>query len=291
MTNSILRKRLSLDAPARPVQGYWQPISVCLDQDAGEFLNVGVVFSSGTKVDVRMLDTFDRMKCLYDGRFDQNDLTHYLLDIEEYLYKTKGDFPDEIDSGIRLGTKLYATGESSEAIVNEYFEDVVTLARPKGSPRNAGFRYTSTPKLRDNIFQIMKQKMSMEASAIIKDERFRLKMKNGAFMDVDTPLLSASAAGTIVSAWYKSPLVVSNNILQGYTDLVVVSSNSDRKTAMSILIPDDKSGLDTAEFQKLSDAVSKQIDRIRNSGVEVLAASSTDILANKTIEWWANKVA
>jgi hypothetical protein len=286
-----LRQRIAEGASSRPVQGHWQPISVCVDQDAGEFLNVGVVFSSGSKVEVRMLDNFDRMKCLYDRRFDQNDFSHYLLDIEEYLYKTKGVFPEEIDPSIRLGTKLFAAGASAEAIVNEYFEDVVTLARPKGSARYTGFRYTSTPKLRENIFQIMKQKMHMAASAIIKDERYRLKMRNGAFMDVDTPLLSSSAAGSIVSAWYKSPLVVSNNILQGYSDLMVVSSNSDRKTAMSILVPDHTSGLDPVEYQKLDDAVSRQIDRIRNSGVEVIAASSTDVLANKTIDWWSDKVA
>jgi len=286
-----LRAQLTSGTQPRSVKGYWQPISLCLDEDAGEFLNVGVVFSYSNQVEVRMLDSFDRLKCLYDSRFNANDLMHYLQDIEEFIYRSKADLPDEIDTNIRLGERLFATGDNAEMVVSEFFDDVVTLSRPKGAPRNASFRYTSTPKLRDNVFQIMRQKMHIAASAIIQEDRFRLHMRSGNVIDVDTPLLSASAAGSIVSAWYKSPLVVEKNILQASSDLMIVASNSDRKASMSILVPDEKSGMDAIEYRRVNDAIHRQLDRLRYSGVEVIEAHSTDALANDTIKWWEGRVA
>lgn len=291
MSAKSLRAQLTSGTQPRSVKGYWQPISLCLDEDAGEFLNVGVVFSYSNQVEVRMLDSFDRLKCLYDSRFNANDLMHYLQDIEEFIYRSKADLPDEIDTNIRLGERLFATGDNAEMVVSEFFDDVVTLSRPKGAPRNASFRYTSTPKLRDNVFQIMRQKMHIAASAIIQEDRFRLHMRSGNVIDVDTPLLSASAAGSIVSAWYKSPLVVEKNILQASSDLMIVASNSDRKASMSILVPDEKSGMDAIEYRRVNDAIHRQLDRLRYSGVEVIEAHSTDALANDTIKWWEGRVA
>ncbi|HEK1684078.1 TPA: hypothetical protein SMR42_000383 [Pseudomonas putida] len=291
MTTKSLRAQLTAGTQSRPIRGHWRPISLCLDEDAGEFLNVGVVFSYGAQVEVRMLDSFDRLKCLYDSRFNPNDLMHYLQDIEEFIYRAKSDLPDEIDANIRLGESLFAAGDDAEKIASEFFEDVVTLAKPKGAPRNASFRYTSTPKLRDNVFQIMRQKMHLEASAIIQEDRFRLRMNSGNFIDVDTPLLSASAAGSIVSAWYKSPLVVEKNILQASSDLMLVSSNSSRKACISILVPDEKSGMDGIEYRRVSEAIHRQLDRLRHSGIEVIEANATDDLANSTIKWWETRVA
>lgn len=291
MSTRSLRARLAADTQPRSVRGNCRPIALCLDEDVGEFLNVGVVFSYSNQVEVRMLDSFERLKCLYDSRFNANDLMHYLQDIEEFIYRSKTDLPDEIDTNIRLGDPLFAAGEDAESVASEFFDDVVTLARPKGTPRNLGFRYTSTPKLRDHVFQIMRQKMHLAASAIIQEERFRLRMRSGNTIDVDTPLLSSTAAGSIVSAWYKSPLVVEKNILQASSDLMIVSSNSQRTAAISILVPDEKSGMDAAEYRRVNDAVHRQLDRLRQSGIEVIEAHSTDALANETINWWKGRAA
>lgn len=291
MTARSLRAQLTTGTPSRSVKGHCRPITLCLDEDAGEFLNVGVVFSYSNQVEVRMLDSFERLKCLYDSRFNANDLMHYLQDIEEFIYRCKADLPVEIDTNICLGEPLFAAGENAEKVVTEFFDDVVTLAKPKGAPRSANFRYTSTPKLRDNVFQIMRQKMHMAASAIIQEDRFQLRMRSGNIIDVDTPLLSASAAGSIVSAWYKSPLVVEKNILQASSDLMIVASNSDRKACMSILVPDEKSGMDAIEYRRVNDAIHRQLDRLRHSGVEVIEAHATDDLANDTIKWWEGRVA
>lgn len=265
---------------------------MCLDQDAGEFLNVGVVFHHGGKAEVRMLDSFQRLACLYDGRFDQNDFAHYLQDIEATLIHFGRDVPEFISTDIRLGEPLYASGSSPESIVDEFFNDIVTLARPKSGSKRDSFRYRSTPKLKDGVLSLMQEKMHMDASRIIQEGRFSLKMRGSANrIEVDVPLLSQEAAGTIVSAWYKSPLVVSNNILQAASDILLITSNSDRKGSISVLMPPVDSGMSTTEYQKVCDAAFRQMERADQAGVSVLDAHSTDAVALKTIEWWQDKVA
>lgn len=288
-----LRQRIG-EQSAQPdkVTGNWRAISLCLDEDAGEFLNVGVVFAYGEKIEVRMLDTFDRIKCFYDTRVDQHDLSRLLNDIEASLYDMHGDLPSSLGNSIRLSDPLWAAGTSAEAVVDTFFGDVVTLARPRTSIESSRFRYQSTPKLRIGIFDIMKQRLHMQASRIIQEERHQLRLRTGHHIEIDVPLLSSSASGTIVSAWYKSPLVVENNLLQASADLNLIRSNTDRsEAALSVLVPDAESGLSKSEFNKLDAATRRQIEKIRATGIDVLEAKDTGALADRTIDWWRSRCA
>lgn len=285
-----IRSKLSEQPAQQPVTGQWRSISLCMDEDAGEFFNVGVLFAHDQKVEVRMLDSFDRIKCLFDARLDHNDLARLLQDIESTILHIGPDLPDTLGSSIRLGQPLYASGATPESVVDEFFADVVTLAKPRPGAREYSFRYQSTPKLRGNVFGLMKERMHMQASRIIQESRFELKLKSGR-IEMDVPLLSSSAAGTVISGWYKSPLVVENNLLQASADLNLIRSNSDRAASISVLVPNKESGLSSREFNKLSSATQRQLDRIRISGLEVIEASSTPELAERTIEWWRNRCA
>lgn len=287
-----LRSRISELPRQALVNGSWRTVSMCLDQDSGEFLNVGVAFQYDGKVEVRMIDSFQRLTCLYDARFDQNDLAHYLQDIEATLIHAGSNLPDFLGSNIRLGEPLFASGQSAESVVDEFFADVVTLARPKAGARRDHFRYHSTPKLKEGVLRIMQEKMRLDASRIIQESRFRLKMKDSSnCIDVDVPLLSQAAAGTIVSAWYKSPLVVENSILQAAADIFLITSNSDRKGAISVLMPSEECGMSGVEYRKVYDTAFRQMDRASKAGIEVIEGLSTDVLANLTIDWWAGKAA
>ena len=281
-----LRQRLQTsDSPA--VQGQWRSISACLDEDTGEFLNVGVMFQYAGKVELRMLDSFERVKCLYGGRVSRDELEHLMQDIEETIRQSHWDLPDKISDTIRLGQPLYAQGADAESVVDEFFLDVVTLGKPTNRLRNQNFRYRSSQKVRDTLFEIMREKMVLSADRIIQNEPYRLKLNNKAVIDVDVPLLSSTAAGSIVSVWYKSPLVVENNLLQAASDLLLISSNSERtKTSLSVLVPPSDSGMTNSEYNKQREMTKRHLDRFQQSGIEVIEAVSTDVLANKTIEWW-----
>lgn len=67
-----LRESLSANQ-SPPVAGHWHAISLCLDDTACEFLNIGVAFVHGSHIEVRMLDTFERLECLYHKRFSADN--------------------------------------------------------------------------------------------------------------------------------------------------------------------------------------------------------------------------
>ncbi|MBD9671604.1 hypothetical protein IB275_13560 [Pseudomonas sp. PDM21] len=284
-----LRSQLRDQAKGPKVAGHWRPISIRLDQDVDEFLNVGVVLSYSGKAEVRMLDSFDRIKCLYDDRIDNRELQFLLQDIESSLIKAGDNFPDILSESIKLGPPLFASGETPEEIVDRFFEAAVTLGRPRGKINDAGFRYRSTPKLKSIIIDKLTETLGMRASEIVQDERYQLKMKSGHVIEIDVPLLSQSASGHIVSAWYKSPLVVDHNLLQASADLNLIRSNTDRQRAsLSVLVPGDDCGMDIKELSKHRDVLHKQLDRLDKSGIEILQADSEDKLAELTTNWWKN---
>jgi len=286
--SNLARLRERLQATDHSVvKGRWRPISACLDEDTGEYLNVGVMFQYGDKVEVRMLDTFDRIKCLYGNRIDPNSLTHLMLDIEDTIRHCHDDLPEELSDTIRLGQPLFASGADPESVVDEFFFDVVTLGMPTDKARDHNFRYRSTHKVRETLFEIIREKMALDADRIIRTEPYRLKLNNNAIIDVDVPLLSSTAAGVIVSAWYKSPLVVENNLLQAASELWLVNSNSDRKqSSLSVLMPNAANGMTQREFTKHQDTARRHLDRLQRSGIDVIEAPSSDVLANLTIDWW-----
>ena len=288
--NRFASLRQHLQADAQPsCHGKWRAISMRLDEYTDEYLNVGVMFCHAGKVEVRMLDTFDRVKCLYGNRVELPSLTHLMLDIEDAVRQSKGDLPDDLSDTIRLGQPLFASGEGAEEIVDEFFNDVVTLGKPTNKKARTSFRYRSNFKVRETVFELMREKMALEAENIIRQDPYRLRLNNSATIDVDIPLLTATAAGTIVSAWYKSPLVVENNLLQAASDLLLVYSNSERrKAAMSVLMPAPSSGLTVREFQKHNYAAYRQLDRLKRSGIDILEATASDELADLTIGWWQN---
>lgn len=274
------------------ISGHWRPIRACLDEDTGEFLNVGVLFQYGAKVEVRMLDSFERIKCLYSNRIDFDSLNHLMMDIEDTIRQSPSNLPAELSDTICLGEPLFAQGKNAESVVDEFFFDVVTLGMPTGKARNNNFRYRSTHKVRETLFEIMREKMALNADRVICADPYRLRLNNQAVIDVDVPLLSKDAAGGVVSAWYKSPLVVENNLLQAVSDLLLITNNSDRKQAsLSVLMPNSQSGMSGTEFTKHQDATRKQLDRVNSYGIDVIEANSSDVLANLTIDWWKDKVA
>lgn len=280
-----LKAMLSEREP-RPVAGTWRPISLCLDDTACEFLNVGVVFSHSEGIEVRMLDTFERLKCLYDHRFDKAQLQYLLMDIEAALAKTEGELPDALSDTIHLGPALYAQGESAEQIIDFFFEDVVTLARPKPGSERSRFRYRSSIKLRQAILDRMASRLGLLADKVIQDQAFQLPLSNGKSIEVDVPLLSHTAVGAVASAWYKNPTVVENNILQAGSDLTLVASQTKRRPSLSLLVPGPDSGLDHKERGQVERAVEKRLERLERTGCTILRDNSTEGLAEKTIEWW-----
>lgn len=135
----------------------------------------------------------------------------------------------------------------------------------------------------------MEEKMFLRAASLIQQAPYEVAMPSGRSIEINLPLMSTKAAGAITSAWYKSPIVAENNILQASSDLLLLANNTDiSKISLSVLVPGRDSGLTLKEFNKLSDATNKQLERLDKAGVAILDATSVDVLANKTIDWWVD---
>lgn len=292
--NSLSRLRTQLlSQEGSRIKGQWQAIKMCFDEDASEFLNVGVLFKHSSGVEVRMLDSFDRLKCLFGSRLDTRSVSHTLIDLEDTIHHHHGDFPgQEINSLVHLSAPLFAAGDSPEAVVDEFFSDIVTLGMSTARPAK-NFRYFSSQKALSNVLDVMRQKMPLDADKIILSEPYLLKLRgSGNRLSVKIPLLSNNAAGSVVSVWYKDHVVVENTLLQAASDLHLISSNVDtiEHKAVSILMPGKDCGMSTKEFDKHYSATQKQVDRMQHSGIEVISAHSTDELANESIAWWREKI-
>lgn len=292
--NSLSRLRAQLLSQRAPrAKGQWQAIKMCFDEDAGEFLNVGVMFRHNSSVEVRMLDNFDRLKCLFGNRLDTSSVSRTLIDIEDTIHHHLGDFPSlEINSLVHLSAPLFAAGDSPEAVIDEFFSDIVTLGMPTGRPAR-NFRYFSSQKALNNVLDVMRQKMPLDADKIILSEPYLLKLRGSKNrLSVNVPLLGDNAAGSVVSVWYKDHVVVENNLLKAASDLHLISSNIDtiEHKAVSILMPGKDCGMGKKEFDKHYTTTQKQIDRMQHAGIEVISAHSTDELANESIAWWKEKI-
>lgn len=277
-------------APA--VSGHWQSISMCFDEDTREFFNVGVIFKHGSTVEVRMLDSFERVTCIFDDRINKADLGRLMNDIESTLIQFGSDLPSTLGDTIRLGSPLYASGSSAEAVVDSFFDDVVTLGRPRPGTKDQRFRYKSTPKLRSNVIDLLNEKLELNASKIIMPDRYIVNLGQGNTYEADIPLMSSTAAGCIVSGWYKSSVVVENNILRASADLNIVRTATSRKeAAISILTPGVTSGMGKKDLAKVQKSTEAHLDRVKASGIYVLEASNTNDLADMTADWWRSRSA
>lgn len=292
-TLTRLRQRLKSQEPAT-VQGQWRTIKLCLDEDAAEYLNVGVLFQHGSCVEVRMLDGFDRLKCLYGERVNLGSFAHLMTDIEETIRKKRGVFSDDaLADGIRLGPPLFAAGAGPEQVVAEFFDSVVTLGRPSGKMAANRFAYQSSQKTRETVLSKVRKALFLDAEKIIRTDPYRLPLRGtDRSISLDIPLLGQSAASTIVSAWYKDSMVIENNLLHAGTDLALLSSNDGniQKMAVSVLMPGEGCGMTSKEYSKHQDVAGRQIERLQNLGIEIMQANTTDELADQTVAWWQDRI-
>jgi hypothetical protein len=286
-----LKQQLTEGYTSPSAEGYWQTISYCFDEISGEYLNIGVVFKDeSNNTEVRMLDSFDRLSCLFDRKYNKDDLQLLFQDIEDTLLDSDGEYPQELGSDIKLGQRMYASGDSLESVVDMMFGDVVTLAKPKANQKDQKFRYQSTPKLRHFILDHMRHKLPLISDRLITQEPYLIKLPSGGKIGVDVPLLSGNSVGHIVSAWFKSPIVVENNILHAFSDLNMVLSNTDRQHAsMSVLTPNKYCGLSLREFNKVKDATQKQLDRADAFGISIITHERPIDLARSTEAWWMER--
>jgi len=268
------------------LSGEWRTIRYLPDLATEEFFNVGVMFNNGSMSGVKMLDNFDRLECLYGKAIDEKYLTFLFEEIEEYFLKDSDVSNNYFGEHITFSNQRYAAGRSSSEILQRVYDDVVTLSRVKERSKRV-FRYISTPKLRNEVFDIMRQKMALKASEFIQNEPFQIRLKSGGVIPVNIPLVGSSSVGAVVSSYYKSPLVAGHSVLTATTALSLAIMNDIKSNAsLSILRPGNDSGLTKTELVKVNKEVDEHLKTAEALGIEILDGITTAEVSVKTCEWW-----
>lgn len=284
--NSVLRKMSK--TPENKYVGEWQTVRLCPDLSANEWLNIGVYFvtKAGTH-HVKMLNYFERLKCLYDNSIHEPEFVALLESIEQILISegheslNKHFYPYAQIEDLR-----YAAGESVEAILEGFYDSTVTLGKPK-KKSSQRFNWVSTPTLRTAIFDSLRQTAPILADAAIQETPFLIKMKGGQQIDTRIGLVGENALGHIASAYHKSPVIIENHLLQAVSELSLAQSNGQREIlTLSVLRPGENIGLTEKETWKINNTIDHHLERADKLGIEILEGKSTDEVTTKTTSRW-----
>ncbi|QCW27560.1 hypothetical protein [Lysobacter enzymogenes] len=217
MSLDIMPTTPTLQAPA--VRGAWQNVRWRPNPSTGEVLNLGVVFRAiNGDVHVRMLDYFDRVKCLYDSRLAGD--AKFLITVAKEALLVGAALPTD---NVFLSDEKFASGASAEAIVASLFSATVPLAAPKTSlaAQIESKMSQNTDSVREQVLGELKRLSGVDASRIINSEQVMLVNDGLRVHSLDIPLQSSKALGTIVSARFSNIRDTELHMLRADNDLQI----------------------------------------------------------------------
>jgi len=268
------------------IEGQIRTISLCLDPASDEFYNVGMILKTEDIVSVRMLDHFERVRCLYDRRVNETDRAFLLHDIENTLMAAPDPFKVDFGPYIRLSESRYAAGRDANTIIDTFFDSALPLARLRDNAKRI-FRYKTTSKLRSDMVKDIKLALGAGADRILQEEPFHVNIK-GAKIELEIPFVSPVAASGVASAWYANHLMATNEIFKASSDLHLIGASSDKveSRALSLLRPSADAGLKKDVFGRLNLEIEKHLHKLAVSGIEIIESNDTKDLSEKTAAWW-----
>jgi hypothetical protein len=214
---------------ADSVGGKWRNVRWQPNPSTGELLNIGVVFETaqGT-THVRMLDYFDRLKCLYDGSLAKD--AKFLIDVTREALVAGIALPA---SNVVLSEPKFASGSSSEDILSMLFAATVPLGTPRETllahERSSSLMTQRTEDVRRIVLNELKRISGEKASRIINSEGYMQVNDGNRVYQLDIPLHTQTALGTIVSVKSKLPR----------TELALHRADTDLQIARQIYSKDD----------------------------------------------------
>lgn len=184
-----------------PIRGSWSNVRWVPNESTGETLNLGVVFQSASgQRRHRMVETFDRIACLYDEGFAAQ--ARFLVRVADEALAAGKPVPAR---NVFLSESKFASGISADAVVDAMFEATVPLGKPKRlRATTSAASAADTQSVREQVLDALRLIAGVHAERLITSER-SMPVRHGDDMHyLDIPLQSPSALGTIVSARARS---------------------------------------------------------------------------------------
>lgn len=271
------------------IKGSWSIVQWIPDIATEETHNIGVVLDVDNDSCFRFLDTFDRVKCLYD----ENTVLH-LQDVIELTHDALGDGKYYFSDQIKLINKGITKGRNLDEILDRLYLRAITLAKP----------HVQRETKRDNFSIVRNDDFVKRVPKKIREQFLKSSDRDLAnlfppdqYIDVlnnrlKVPIRSNSHYGSITSVVTTSINTINTNYLIAATDLLAAAKGDSKSPAFFVLTPSDE------ELAKLERSKVDQIDltidqlnfKMKQQEVQLICESSEDLLVDK-MKFWAREVA
>jgi hypothetical protein len=285
-------------AVRNPVRGKWLNIRLKPDVFSGELFNIGVGFidQHGT-IHSQFTEDLSRLQCLFDDRIDLDEM-RFLVDLAaaQYDRTTFEQIKDNsISPQIILGETSYASGKSIASILDDFYDETVSLKAfgEEAKTRRPRFISSSNEFVRSEVFTWLREHHAMMANQIIpSNSQFVIQTSEGSSLQkhtVELPLRAPGrAAGSIVSAYCKTAQTAELRILQAAMNINTAVRHLQGETCgLFILRPGDDSALPRSTLDRFDDLIDESVWKLRDAGVHVGVEDSIPKLGKEIVEWAA----
>lgn len=276
--------------PSPRIRGQWAPLLLSPDIAAGEHLNAGVVFfGEDGHIVARTTDRLDRLRCLFDDRLNLEAVAA-LLDYATAIVLRGGSAAlHGFSQQVSLGPLRPAQGESAEAIVDNLFTQIVTLAKPHPGPAEEAARFTSlsSPVVSATVINWLRRSNPLLAQRIVADSPFWVANERNERQSLNIPLRRPGrGAGVIVSAWTRSQQTLELNLLRAGIDLATLHRHvREEQRALFVLRPERSDGLSEQDEHTIDRVLDTNLWQLRDDGVVIELENSVERLGQRIVGW------
>lgn len=201
------------------VDGRWTQIRWTPDLISNEQIAIGVFLEENGFIHTKFIEDYGRLECVYGS-----DISHNLelaIDLIEYLLKR--DWKKSVSPQLILDHRGYASGESTQAILDKLFNRVVPFGKPHDVPNEIVDRFPTyrTSNLITNIKSRIFSQIGDDVYNIFPEKSW-LDIKIGKDThQIDLPIRpnGTKQVGNINSTIYKTYDKFEVNCLTALTDL------------------------------------------------------------------------
>jgi hypothetical protein len=239
-------------------QGEWQRIYIEPNPITGERYNVGVALHINGQTYTQLIDSTDRLKCLFNKPALHN--IQFAINHIQDVYKTKDCEPDIFG----LSDPLPTSGSDVQAMLADLYDDVVPLGRPLRALQDETPKAKITKgELITDVYDYLKRNHHLQANQIIPQNQSLTIDDDG--HTVDVPLLSHTRIADIISATYARAFDIERIINQSVVDLSAVRSYKQRfdKAGLFLLRPTLDLGFSKQETTQAENAIDNLLWKLK----------------------------
>ncbi|MGX2088595.1 hypothetical protein [Xanthomonas axonopodis] len=258
------------------VKGRWQSVRWIPNLATGEMLNIGVRFEEDNGLaHIRMLNDFDRIKCLYDEALASE--ARFLISVVMDPIHLGSSLPTP---NVFLSEKKYASGPSASSVIEDLYLHVVPLARPHPKKRKERILVSNqTHEVRKIVFDEMRRISGLSADRIISSEKTLYVREGDDTHYLDIPLQTQRALGTIIST-QSAPSNAELQLLRADSDLQIARRLYTRDKLLMYVVRNDKD----EETDKFDDLIRRSRWKFNKLGVEMKDYSDASLVATDVLE-------